>query len=245
VRILGAIAVGLALAGGCKPARPLPPAAVLAPAAAPPAARPPAPSVLLVPPARGVLKLDGELVEEDWRRAARTDPFRDAAGRLARPHSEARLLWQGRTLFMALYAADEDIRATAATHDSPLAGDDHFVLRFADERGGGASVIEISAAGVVADAREDAAGARDTTWESAVRLGVERDGTLNDPRDDDEEWVVEAAVPLSALGQAARPGARLRLSIERCDTPHDGRRRCGAWGQGPGGEVVGIVELGD
>src|SRR5690348_12431586 len=49
---------------------------------------------------------------------------------------------------------------------------------------------------------------------------VDRDGTLDQPNDFDEEWVVEAAVP--------RPSSP-ELSVTRCDTVKSGERRCGAW----------------
>nr|HEX4314926.1 hypothetical protein [Kofleriaceae bacterium] len=74
----------------------------------------------------------------------------------------------------------------------------------------GTVAVSLSAAGSSSDAR--------------VRAGVDRDGTLDDPRDDDEEWVVEAALPVAALG--APPWA---LRASRCDTTHAGHRHCGSW----------------
>ena len=50
------------------------------------------------------------------------------------------------------------------------------------------------------------------------------DETIDDARDEDEEWVVELALPLAALP----PGATA-IHAARCDTPKDGVRRCGAW----------------
>lgn len=57
-----------------------------------------------------------------------------------------------------------------------------------------------------------------------VKTGIDRDGTLDQPSDYDEEWVIEAAVPLASLGPPP-----LALDIERCDTPKDGKVRCGRW----------------
>ena len=81
---------------------------------------------------------------------------------------------------------------------------------------------------VGADGRED------LSWESGVRAAVDRDGSLNaDDGEEDEEWVVEAAVPWKALGVVPGPTTEVTFSASRCDTPKDGTRRCGAsreWG---------------
>src|SRR5262245_56114408 len=59
---------------------------------------------------------------------------------------------------------------------------------------------------------------------SGLSAGVDRDGTLDQPDDYDEEWVIETAIPL------ARPGpAPFRISVSRCDTTKAGERRCGSW----------------
>ena len=59
---------------------------------------------------------------------------------------------------------------------------------------------------------------------AGARAAVEVEETLDDPRDEDEEWVVEAAIPLAAL-----PDGGGALHARRCDTPKDGIERCGAW----------------
>jgi len=57
------------------------------------------------------------------------------------------------------------------------------------------------------------------------------DGTPNHPEDNDEEWVLEIAIPLESLGLNGAPGERIGLSMHRCDTTHRGKRVCGAWGE--------------
>ena len=59
-----------------------------------------------------------------------------------------------------------------------------------------------------------------------VRAAVDVDGTLDNPADDDEEWVVELAVPLAALGPAP-----VTLRASRCDVTKTGARLCGSWQQ--------------
>jgi hypothetical protein len=59
---------------------------------------------------------------------------------------------------------------------------------------------------------------------ATVRIAVDRDGTLDDSGDDDEEWVVEAALPIAALGPAP-----VAIAAERCDVTKDRVRRCASW----------------
>lgn len=124
--------------------------------------------------------------QEGWTSAARTERFLGAHNVPARPHSEARLAWKDGTLWVLLYAADEDIRSTDAFH------------------------VEIDGRAI------------DATAATAEDV----DGTLDDPRDDDEEWIVELAVPLQK-----EAGDRVRFSAHRCDTPKDSVRSCAQFGE--------------
>jgi len=178
-----------------------------------PAAAPRGPA-LAVPRLQGELRLDGEPDEAAWRSAARTGALRHRSGQPARPYSEARLLWDERRLYLLLYAADDDIRR-----------DDAFSVAIGPEHGGPLRRLRFAAAG---------------SAEPGVELARSRDGTLDDARDHDEEWVVEAAIPLASLGLTGRAGGRARLELERCDRLRDGTRACGAWGEASGG---GLVEL--
>jgi hypothetical protein len=188
---------------------------------------------LVVPRAKGPIQLDGELDEDDWRSAVRTGAFVDARGDEARPFSDARFLRSDDALYLVLYAADDDIRAAVKEHDGPVWTDDSFALTLTPEAPGAPSFeIDISAAGVTSDARRDAKGGRDAAWESGIVLGIDRDGTLNDASDEDEEWVVEARIPLASLGLSSAPGTRVDVAISRCDRPRaGGPRRCGSLGK--------------
>lgn len=209
-----------------------------APPAATAAARPRITAVtaaLAVPHVTGPIKLDGEVDELDWNAAGRTGPFPDATGAEARPYSDARFLWDEENLYVTLYAADDDLRAKVTTHDGPVWIDDSFALHVTPAGPAGEGVptllFDISASGVTMDARRTPDGKQDVSWESGIRLGVDRDGTLNDPTDEDEEWVIEAAIPLKALGVTPTAGTRFLVDIARCDTPRNTTtRRCSAWG---------------
>ncbi len=184
------------------------------------------------------ITLNGELDERIWTHGAvRTGAFVAANGAAARPYSEARFAWADGMLYVGLYAADEDIRARATKPDDPLWIDDTFHLVFVTAPGGEERVIDVSPRGVVTDARR-AGGSLDFAWQSGTRAGHEMDGTIDDSRDDDEEWVLELAIPLSSLGLDGRRGDTIELAIQRCDTPRGAARACGSWGDRGTGWIV-------
>ncbi|AKV00745.1 hypothetical protein AKJ09_07408 [Labilithrix luteola] len=196
-------------------------------------------SVLRVPHATGALVADGMLDDPAWLRApARTGVFVGSDGEPGRPHAEGRLLWNDTDLYIALYAADRDIRSSTAPPDGPLwFGGDAFELSF--DVPGGQRKIEISPDGKITDARLGPQG-WDYAWQSGVRLGHDVDGTINDTSDEDEEWILEIAVPLSAIGLNGKKGERIGLRIRRCDSNPDGTRVCTGWGDGDSGAVLAL-----
>ena len=191
-------------------------------------------ATLRVPRASAPPKLDGEV--DDWRGAhAQTGMFKSVDGQNA-PDSEARLVWGDGKLFLLLYAADQDIRASVKTHDAPLWPEDAFKLSFGQPGEAAAHVIYVSPIGTITD-EAVVADRLDSSWESHAEVAHDVDGTLNDSHDEDEEWVVEMALPLSSLGLRGEPGERIGFSVRRCDVPKGAGRRCTAWGE-PDGMLV-------
>jgi hypothetical protein len=195
--------------------------------------------VLHVPHAVGNIALDGDLDDPGWTHgSARTNAFVGPDGVTpARPHSAARFVWSDGYLYVGLYAADEDIRAKGTEHDSPTPGDDVFHVVFTD--GKMDRVIDISPVGVITDGtrRAGSSDPLDLGWESHARVSVENDGTMNQPRDHDEEWVIEMAIPFDALGLRGEKGETLGLSLQRCDTFRNGVTSCGSWGEVPSASI--------
>ena len=144
------------------------------------------------------LSIDGEWIEPGWNTLAISGPFLDDDGGPARPVSQVRLLADPRDLVVGLYAADENIETS-----------DHFDLTV------GAITVAIDPHGTVTPALP------------GVRAAVDTDGTIDQPRDDDEEWVVEVGIPRAMLGDAATQDLPVRAS--RCDVTKDGVQRCGHW----------------
>lgn len=157
-----------------------------------------APPPTPVPSVTHPIAIDGEWNEPDWSGRALRGVFLGDDGKLARPSSEIRILHDDRELIVALYAADEDIETR-----------DRFELRV------GAFEATIDSTGKLVPPIP------------RVRAVVDFDeGTRDDPRDEDEEWVVELAIPLDLVDPVDRVAP---VRAARCDTPKDGVTRCGAW----------------
>jgi hypothetical protein len=157
---------------------------------------------LVLPQVAQQVHCDGELDEIAWRTPARTGPFLDATGGQAAPYSDARFLRDDRYLYIALYAADEDIRAS-----------DEFVIDLGAGRR--RSTLHFTAGGSLSPAI------------AGAKVAVDVDGSVDEPSNDDEEWVVEAAIPLTAV-PFTRSGT-VDVQISRCDVTKDHVKRCGAW----------------
>jgi hypothetical protein len=164
------------------------------PTAAPPQRAAP-PAPGVVGRAPGPITIDGEWSEPGWNTHALRGVFLADGGAPARPYSEVRLLADADRLLVALYAADQDITSA-----------DAFDLRL------GALDLHLAATGAV------------TPPTAGVRAATDRDGTLDQADDRDEEWVVELAIPRAAL-----PRGPLAIDARRCDVTRDAVRRCGAW----------------
>jgi len=186
-----------------------------------------------VPHLRGSITLDGDTDDPGWKGPSlRTGTWVGADGVTpVHPHSEARILWGDGFLYMNLYAADEDIKALSKSNDSVSADEDSFHVVFTDattERS-----FDFTPLGLVTDAIRPRGSTTppDRSWDSHVHVSHEMDGTANDPKDNDEEWVLEIAIPFESLGLLGAAGERIGLAMHRCDVLRKGPRVCGAWGE--------------
>jgi hypothetical protein len=152
-----------------------------------------------IPKATAPIVIDGEWNEPDWSQRALRGQFVGDDGALARPSSEVRLLHDETDLLVALYAADENIETR-----------DAFDLTI------GTQTLHVDATGALTPAN------------TAIRAKVDYDeGTRDNPKDDDEEWVVELAIPLSVV--QLHTNQHVKVFATRCDIPKDNVQRCGHW----------------
>ena len=200
--------------------------------------------VLRVPHAPGGITLDGDTDDPGWLLPpgpARTGGFLTGDGKPARPYSEARLVWGGEYLYLALFAADEDIESHNDQPDGPNGLDDFFRLVFS--QGDVEYAIEVSPRVVITDSVRRGGGGWDLTWNSGAHASREVDGSINNPKDTDEEWAIELAIPFESLGMRGEPGENIGMSVSRCDTTKRAQRVCGGWGKGLDDRVRGRIVL--
>jgi hypothetical protein len=116
---------------------------------------------------------------------------------------------------MAVLASDEDIRSDDAIHIVFFQGDTQ-------------KAIDVSPKPVI------------TGSIGGVHASSEVDGTIDNPKNFDEEWSLELAIPFESLGMKGERGENIGMSLSRCDTPKDGLRVCAGWGdaQGSRGRIV-------
>lgn len=182
------------------------------------------PSALGVPHVALPIKIDGVLDEEPWRTTVlRSDVLLAADGKPGRPYSDARVFWAGSALYLGLYAADGDLRGSDATRIG-----DSFHVELS--RGAEVYVLDIDVGGALKEQARHA-GVVDGTWRSGSTIGHDAEGVVkpraggpapkpehaDEGEDGDEEWVLEVALPLAAIGVKPQKGEAFGLVVRRCD----------------------------
>lgn len=193
------------------------------------------PVTLHVPRAAEPIHIDAEFDgKKVWEAdSGHTGDLTDEHGNGMVPFTEAKARWGNGNLYLMLYAGDLDIESRDAFHLEIGGGDRIHILDVSVLGGLTEAVCDADAAFPAAPA------SCDRSWHSRATVAVDRDGTIDHLGDNDEEWVVEMAIPLAALGlDRAAPGTRLPFAIRRCDIGA-GAHACGSWGGGPPrGELI-------
>jgi hypothetical protein len=187
----------------------------------------PPPKRVVVPKLHGSVKVDGELSESVWKKAAVLKPFyqNDGSGR-ERELTEVRLWYDDTALYLAWTCQDADIQATFTQRDSKFWEEEvveffitankltrYFELQWNPLGGVFDAIIDndLDEHGVSKKFRGD--------WsftakgmESAVKLK----GTVGNSSDKDEFWQVEVMLPFADLGQVTpRPKDVWRANFYR------------------------------
>jgi hypothetical protein len=191
-----------------------------------------------VPHAAAPIHVDAEMEgKKVWEsEAGSTANLKDDHGAGMVPYTEVKARWGDGRLYLWMYAGDLDLEGTVREPDGDLSKDDSFHVEVGGS--GRVYVIDVSVLGTIADAvctgpSGSASRRCDASWQSHAVVAVDADGTLNKLGDNDEEWLVEMAIPLESLGLSqARPGTRVPFAVRRCDMGRDGPRACGTWGMG-------------
>jgi len=178
------------------------------------------------------LTIDGKLDETAWAAASWSDPFVDIEGDVRpRPRVPTRMkmLWDDQYFYVAADMEEPDVWATLTTRDSVIFQDNDFEL-FVDPDGDTHAYyeLEVNVLGTPWDLMllkpyRDGGRAIDAWDIAGLEVGIDARGTVNRPRDRDDGWTVELAMPWEVLSEAAtagkppQPGEQWRVNFSRVE----------------------------
>ena len=155
-----------------------------------------------------VLKMDGNLDESDWQKANWTEDFVDIEGAkklLPKLQTQVKMLWNDSTLFIAAKLHEPQLWATQTHHDDIIYKDNDFeVFIDPDNNTHQYFEVEINQFNKIFDLFMPKpyrnGGDALIGWDvEGLQTGVQLNGTLNQPQDEDKSWTVEMAIPLKSL----------------------------------------------
>jgi hypothetical protein len=209
------------------------------------------PPVYDVPWAPEPVKIDGLPDDPSWASAPWSDPFMDIRGaEYPSPTFTTRFkaVWDDFGLYILADIEDPDIWGTLSQRDAIIYRDDDFEI-FLDPHGNGLEYfeIEVNALGTILDLYlpepYSRGGRARIEWDATrIQVGVHHRGTLNDPSDRDQGWMVELFIPWTDLvppeeagrdvpaetasgrfpwvpGTCPLPGTEWRVNFSRVDWP--------------------------
>lgn len=173
------------------------------------------------------ITIDGELDEKEWEAVEWTDDFVDIEGELKEPplnRTRAKMLWNENFLYIAAELSEPHIWAKLKQRDTVIFYDNDFEV-FIDPDGDTHEYMEfeMNALNTLWDLlltrpyRDN--GRVADAWDiTGIQSAVSIYGTLNDPSDIDEKWVIELAFPMAVLtefGPGPRDGSQWRINFSR------------------------------
>jgi hypothetical protein len=154
--------------------------------------------------------IDGRLDEKDWKNTKGVGKFRFpwwAKGE--QEQTEAKLMWDDRFLYVSYRCDDAHIWAEHTKRDSPVYRDDCVEVFIAPNpnRPNDYFNIEMNVKGAFLDQHHpEGPGVKvKKEWNAkSIQIAVTIDGTLNDDRDTDRGWILEAAIPFANFSKVAK-----------------------------------------
>lgn len=161
-------------------------------------------------------QLDGAFLHDPaWSSAPWSCEFGDIEGpsrSMPRFRTRMKMCWDESYLYVLADMEEPDLWASLTRHDE-IVFHDHDIEVFLDPDGDTREYyeIEVNALGTVFDlylhTPYRAGGPADHAWDAVgLRQGLALRGTLNDPRDRDDGWSIELAIPWSCLKPLGTPG---------------------------------------
>ena len=172
--------------------------------------------------------VDGRMNEKIWQKADWTDDFVDIEGDLKPDplhRTRVKMLWDDEYLYVAAEITEPHIWANITRRDAVIFYDNDFEV-FIDPDGDSHNYMEfeMNALNTLWDLfllhpyRENGASVINSWTINGIESAVKIYGTINDPSDTDEYWVVELAFPiyvLTELGSKPSEGIQWRINFSR------------------------------
>jgi Carbohydrate family 9 binding domain-like len=151
------------------------------------------------------LQLDGKLDDAAWLAVPWTDDFVDIEGDRRPPprfRTRVKMLWDDRYFYIGAELAEPHVEGTYTRHDSYIFHEDNDFEVFLNPEGDSHNYaeLEMNALNTTWDLRlrkpyRDGGEAEDQ-WEiPGLKTAAHVRGTINNPRDVDEGWTIEIAIP--------------------------------------------------
>lgn len=183
------------------------------------------------------ITIDGKLDDAAWASAPWTDDFGDIEGPRKPPprfRTRAKMLWDDQYFYVAGEMREPHVCATLTKKNSVIYHDNDFEI-FIDPDGDNHEYyeFEINALGTIWELTlpkpyRDGSDPKLGTNIAGLKSAVHVNGTINDPRDEDEGWTVEVAIPWTGLaaynkGRATPPrsGGIWRVNFSRVEWIYD------------------------
>ncbi len=160
--------------------------------------------------ANHVIQIDGEAREQDWKSAPWSTPFIDIEGDKIPPYAtQMKMLWDQDHLYVYARLEEPHIWGTLKQRDTVIFYNNDFEI-FIDPDGDTHNYVEfeMNVLNTVWDLFLTAPYRNNpkvlNQWDiKGLRSAVYIQGSLNDPRDIDEFWSLEVAIPWKALKEAS------------------------------------------
>lgn len=201
----------------------------------------PAPPHLLIPRLNAAVRLDGQLDEPVWAKAALLTPFaRNQDAGTAREATQLRLWYDAQALYLGWVCRDTNIQATLTNRDSPLFQEDAVEFFLTPKELGRYFEFEWNPLGAIFDAtirnhlRSDGTSRYfqgDSSYNAtSMQCAAKIKGRLNHSASCDHSWQLEIRLPFADLGVAPpRPHEVWRFNAFRVNHTQGVRTEFLSW----------------
>ncbi len=148
------------------------------------------------------IAIDGVLDESVWQKAKVINFVIPVTHQHPESITEGKLLWDEKCLYVGLKAFDKDIIGTFTERDSTTYKDDVLEIFIKPGTDDSYYNFEINVLGTFYDAfnKRGMDDLERLRWNCKdLKIGIKKEGTLNDSSDKDEYWQMEVAIPFDSL----------------------------------------------